>query len=131
MPHEPGNGAGRWVGEAVHWKMPPDHVRMSCVLLDNSPIWALIFPICKMGVMNYIGCLQTFSVKSQRVNILGSAGQKVFIESAHLCCCLNTQINGLIYLLMDAETVKYPRTVFTSFFQLFKSVKIILGSWAV
>lgn len=57
MPHEPGNGAGRWVGEAVPWKMPPDQVRMSCVLLDNSPIWALIFPICKMGVMNYTGCL--------------------------------------------------------------------------
>ena len=82
-----------------------------------------------MEVMNYIGCLQTFSVKNQRVSILGSAGQKVSIESAHLCCYFNTQINGLSYLLTDAETVKYPRTVFTSFFQLFKSVKIILGSW--
>lgn len=53
IPHEHGNGAGGWVGEVVHWKMPPDQVRMSCVLLDNSPIWALIFPICKMEVMNY------------------------------------------------------------------------------
>lgn len=131
IPQEHGNRPGGWVGEVMHWKMPPDQVRMSCVLLDNSPIWALIFPICKMEVMNYIGCLQTFSVKNQRVSILGSAGQKVSIESAHLCCYFNTQINGLSYLLTDAETVKYPRTVFTSFFQLFKSVKIILGSWAV
>lgn len=80
--------------------------------LDRSvPLFGPYFSHRSNESDELVSCWQTFSVKSQIVNILGFAGQKVSVASTQLCRCFRRRamhkmsVNGYSCLSMDPENL--------------------------